>query len=66
MTDHERPASAGTAGETRMEKKIVKRWDWTKEDIRTLKALAREKARTTVIGRCRDRRAPTACTFATA
>jgi len=49
-----------------MEKKIVNRWDWTKEDIRTLKALAREKARTTVIGRCRDRRAPTACTFATA
>ena len=34
-----------------MATKIVKRRDWTKEDIRTLKALAREKTKTTVIAR---------------
>jgi hypothetical protein len=34
-----------------MAKKIVKRRDWTKEDIRTLKALARETTKTTVIAR---------------
>jgi hypothetical protein len=51
MPDHERAASAGVAGETKMAKKIVKRRDWTKEDIRTLKALAREKTKTTVIAR---------------
>ena len=34
-----------------MAKKPVKRRDWTKEDIRTLKALAREKTKTTVIAR---------------
>jgi hypothetical protein len=34
-----------------MAKKIVKRRDWTKEDIRTLKALAREKTKTTAIAR---------------
>ena len=51
MPDHERAASAGAAGETKMAKKIVKRRDWTKEDIRTLKALAGEKTKTTVIAR---------------
>jgi hypothetical protein len=51
MPDHERAVSAGAAGETKMAKKIVKRRDWTKEDIRTLKALAREKTKTTVIAR---------------
>jgi hypothetical protein len=34
-----------------MAKKTVKRRDWTKEDIRTLKSLAREKTKTTVIAR---------------
>jgi hypothetical protein len=34
-----------------MAKQTVKRRDWTKEDIRTLKALAREKKKTTVIAR---------------
>jgi hypothetical protein len=34
-----------------MAKKTVKRRDWTKEDIRTLKTLAREKTKTTVIAR---------------
>jgi hypothetical protein len=34
-----------------MAKKTTKVRPWTKEDIRTLKALAREKAKTTVIAR---------------
>jgi hypothetical protein len=34
-----------------MAKKIVKRRDWTKEDSRTLKALARENTKTTAIRR---------------
>ena len=34
-----------------MAKKIIKLRPWTKEDIRTLKTLAREKAKTTVIAR---------------
>jgi hypothetical protein len=34
-----------------MAKQTVKRRDWTKEDIRTLKTLAREKTKTTVIAR---------------
>jgi hypothetical protein len=34
-----------------MAKPTVKRRDWTKEDIRTLKTLAREKTKTTVIAR---------------
>ena len=34
-----------------MAKKIVKRRDWTKEDIRTLKTLVRENTKTTVISR---------------
>jgi len=34
-----------------MAKKIVKRQSWTKEDIRMLKTLAREKKKTTVIAR---------------
>ena len=34
-----------------MAKKTVKRRDWTKEDIGTLKALAGEKTKTTVIAR---------------
>ena len=34
-----------------MAKKVVKRRDWTKEDVRTLKTLAREKTKTTVIAR---------------
>jgi hypothetical protein len=34
-----------------MAKKIVKRRDWTKEDIRTLRTLALEKTKTTVIAR---------------
>ena len=34
-----------------MVKKIVKRRDWTKEDIRTLKTLVRENTKTTVIAR---------------
>jgi hypothetical protein len=37
--------------EMRMAKKVVKREPWTKEDIRTLKTLAREKKKTTVIAR---------------
>jgi hypothetical protein len=32
-------------------KKAVKRREWTKDDVRTLKTLAREKAKTTVIAR---------------
>jgi hypothetical protein len=32
-------------------KKVTKRREWTKEDVRTLKTLAREKAKTTVIAR---------------
>jgi hypothetical protein len=35
----------------RMAKKVVKREPWTKEDIRTLKMLAREKKKTTTIAR---------------
>jgi hypothetical protein len=34
-----------------MAKKVVKREPWTKEDIRTLKMLAREKKKTTTIAR---------------
>jgi hypothetical protein len=34
-----------------MAKKVVKLRSWTKEDIRTLKTLAREKKKTTVIAR---------------
>jgi hypothetical protein len=34
-----------------MAKKITKLRPWTKEDVRTLKALAREKTKTTVIAR---------------
>src|SRR5271169_2562266 len=34
-----------------MAKQTVKRRDWTKEDVRTLKTLAREKTKTTVIAR---------------
>ena len=34
-----------------MAKRVVKRAPWTKEDIRTLKTLAREKRKTTVIAR---------------
>jgi hypothetical protein len=34
-----------------MAKKEMKLRPWTKEDVRTLKALAREKAKTTVIAR---------------
>jgi hypothetical protein len=34
-----------------MVKKVVKRQPWTKEDIRTLKTLAREKKKTTTIAR---------------
>lgn len=34
-----------------MAKKALKRREWTKEDVRTLKALAREKTKTTVIAR---------------
>jgi hypothetical protein len=34
-----------------MAKQTVKRRDWTKEDVRILKTLAREKTKTTVIAR---------------
>jgi hypothetical protein len=34
-----------------MAKKVLKRRPWTKEDVRTLKALARDKTKTTVIAR---------------
>jgi hypothetical protein len=34
-----------------MAKKVTKLRTWTKEDIRTLKTLAREKKKTTVIAR---------------
>jgi hypothetical protein len=34
-----------------MVKKVVKRQPWTKEDIRTLKTLAREKKKTSTIAR---------------
>jgi hypothetical protein len=34
-----------------MAKHTVKRRDWTNEEIRTLKTLAREKTKTTVIAR---------------
>jgi hypothetical protein len=34
-----------------MAKKAAKRRPWTKEDVRTLKTLAREKTKTTVIAR---------------
>jgi hypothetical protein len=37
--------------EMRMAKKVVKLRVWTKEDIRTLKTLARAKKKTTVIAR---------------
>jgi hypothetical protein len=36
---------------TEMAKKTTKLRPWTKEDVRTLKMLAREKAKTTVIAR---------------
>jgi hypothetical protein len=39
------------AGRTEMAKKVVKQRDWTKEDVQTLKTLAREKTKTTVIAR---------------
>jgi hypothetical protein len=39
------------AGRTEMAKKVVKQRDWTKEDVRMLKTLAREKTKTTVIAR---------------
>ena len=32
-------------------KKAAKRREWTKDDVRTLKTLAREKTKTTVIAR---------------
>jgi hypothetical protein len=35
----------------KMAKQTVKRRDWTKEDVRILKTLAREKTKTTVIAR---------------
>ena len=34
-----------------MAKKTVGRKEWTKDDVRTLKTLAREKTKTTVIAR---------------
>ena len=34
-----------------MAKQTVKRRDWTKEDVRILKTLAREKTKTTAIAR---------------
>jgi hypothetical protein len=34
-----------------MAKKIIKLRPWTKDDVRLLKSLAREKAKTTVIAR---------------
>ena len=34
-----------------MAKKIAKRREWTKEDVRMLRTLAREKVKTTVIAR---------------
>jgi 1,6-anhydro-N-acetylmuramate kinase len=34
-----------------MAKKITRSRPWTKEDVRTLKSLAREKTKTTVIAR---------------
>jgi len=34
-----------------MAKKSVKRRDWTKDDVRMLKSLARDKTKTTVIAR---------------
>jgi hypothetical protein len=37
--------------EVRMAKKVAKLRPWTKEDIRTLKTLAREKKKTTTIAR---------------
>jgi hypothetical protein len=37
--------------EERMAKKVAKLRPWTKEDIRTLKTLAREKKKTTTIAR---------------
>jgi hypothetical protein len=40
-----------------MAKKVVKLRAWTKEDIRTLKTLAREKKKTTVIARTLKRSA---------
>jgi hypothetical protein len=39
------------AGRREMAKKTVKRREWTKEDVRTLKTLAREKTKTTAIAR---------------
>ena len=34
-----------------MAKKVTTRREWTKDDVRTLKTLAREKTKTTVIAR---------------
>jgi hypothetical protein len=34
-----------------MAKKAIKRREWTKEDVRSLKTLAREKIKTSVIAR---------------
>jgi hypothetical protein len=36
---------------TEMARKTAKRRDWTKEDVRTLKTLARERVKTSVIAR---------------
>jgi hypothetical protein len=46
-------ADSGTtlARVKRMAKKTTKLRPWTKDDVRTLKTLAREKAKTTVIAR---------------
>jgi hypothetical protein len=41
-----------------MAKKTSTRRAWTKEDVRTLKALAREKAKTSVIARKMKRSVP--------
>jgi hypothetical protein len=38
-------------GDTEMAKKTTKRREWTKEDVHTLKTLARERVKTSVIAR---------------
>jgi hypothetical protein len=43
--------SATTSGREGMAKKTTKIRPWTREDVRMLKALAREKTKTTVIAR---------------
>jgi hypothetical protein len=51
-TDSPRPtADSNVAWRTVMAKKATKLRLWTKEDIRSLKTLAREKTKTTVIAR---------------